>query len=124
MEVGKDPETEPEAIVAQVGEEALRLREAGRGELEVQAVLVLHPLGVDVEHVARDALLAQPAGDGGHLVARAVAVAPHPQPERPGRGHAAAAGERRVLRHDLLGLADEQEEVEHGPAEVEHRAPS
>src|SRR5215211_5120439 len=63
VEVRQLPEAHAEAVSFEVGEHLLRVFEARVGELEVAAVGNLGPAGVDVDHVRRDALLAQLLGD-------------------------------------------------------------
>src|SRR5690606_10023976 len=100
---------------------ALRVVEARGRELEVTLPVDLEPAGVDVDHVGGDLLAPKPLGDRSHLLLGLVGDATHPEPEGPEGRHRAAAGQRRVLRQDVAGLAQEDEEVECLVAGVDDR---
>ena len=107
------PQRDAEPELAQAGGHARHVREALGVELEVADVLLAEPAGVDVQDVARDAVLAQLPRDGLHLVLRAVGDARHPQPERPLRRDRRSAGEGVVaLQHLGDPRSGDDEQVE------------
>ena len=106
------PEAHSETLLLQIGDHLRGVFEAGLGELVVAAPVGLEPAGVEVNHVRRDAVLAELRGHVAHLVLGLVGDAAHPEAERPERRDGAAAGELRVLGEDVFGLAEEDEDVE------------
>jgi hypothetical protein len=113
------PQAEPEAVLAQAGDHPGRVGEALRRELEVVDPLGGEPVGVDVDDVAGDALLAQPPGDLLHLALLAVGHPAHPQPEAPRRRDGRDAGQRRVAgQHVAQVRPGDQEGVQEGVLHV------
>jgi hypothetical protein len=78
MHVRELPDREAEPEPAELVGHLLRLGETGGRELEVAAEGDLGPVGVDVDHIGRDALLTKAPGDPEHLVLRLVGLPPHP----------------------------------------------
>ncbi len=120
VEVRKLPQACAEAVVFEVGDHLLGVLKTGLGELEVAAVGHLGPVGVEVDDVAGDFVLTQLLRDVPDLVFGGVALAAHPQAERPEGRDSGASGEGRVLGEDFFRRAEKDEQVEHVVAEVDH----
>ena len=111
-EVGELPKRDMKAILLQIGDHLRGVLETGGGELVIAAPVGLEPAGVEVNHVGRDAVLAQLGGHPPHLVFREIGDAAHPQPERPQRRHGRFSSEVGVFVEDVLRLAQEDEQVQ------------
>ena len=73
------------------------------------SLVVAHPVGIDVNDIAGNALLAHPAGDLHHFIAVAIAPAADPEAKRPVRRDGRDAGELVVGVHDRRNtIADDQ----------------
>ena len=106
------PEADVEAVILQVGDHLRRIGEARLRELVVAPPIGFEPAGIEVQDVGRHLVLAELRGDVAHFGFRLVGDAAHPEPERPERGDRTASGDRRVLRDDVLRLAEEDEDVD------------
>jgi hypothetical protein len=99
---------EAEALLLEVRDHLGGIRKPRLSELEVAAVWHLEPANVQMNHIGRNAVVAQLLCDVSNFVFRVIALATHPQPERPHRRHLATPRERCVLGEYLLRAAKEE----------------